>query len=82
MAITNETELGTYINRYGRKVRMKRGTMGGTTVFFYRRAGRPIFVSADELRSDWSHERGNHVFGSASGCQGDFLGWSEFSKGK
>lgn len=59
MAITKEELLGTY--KLGkRNVRLRRGEMGGKTVYFYRHKLRIVFVEHDEL-ANWKHEFGNHI---------------------
>lgn len=80
MAITNECPIGTYVNRDGRQVQMKRGTMGEAVVFFYMRRLHPVIITADELRHNWRNSHGNHVFGTEASYQQDWLGWSEHER--
>jgi hypothetical protein len=76
MAITGQQRIGTYIHRDGRKVDMRTGVMGRKRVYFYVRKLHPVFVEKEELRNNWRHKFGNHIFGTGASFQQDWLGWN------
>lgn len=77
-------EIGRYIHRDGRRVKMKTGLfLDGkkrAKVFFYQDHFRRVYIDRNELRRNWYHECGHHIFGAGAGPQSDWLSWHECNR--